>query len=111
MSAAATAAAAPPGALARTSDRVNQVLAWIVAGASEREITEAAEATWRGVKVGPLIISAMKRLAAAADADPDSVKGWAIESTRYVYQQSLAAGDFGTALRAVKQLHSMIRGR
>lgn len=107
----ALAAAPASRALVRTSDRVNQVLAWIVAGASEHEITEAAETNWPGAKARALIVGAMKRLAAAADADADSVRGWAIEATRHVYQQALAAADFATALRAIKQLQSMTRGR
>ena len=91
------------------ADRVNQVLTWIVAGASEHEIQQAAAATWPGVKCAPLIVTAMDSISSRAHPDPETVLGWGIEATRVVYQQSIEARDFSAALRAIKQLVDLSR--
>ncbi len=91
--------------LAKPADKIHQVFQWIVAGHSEHDIVESIEAKWPGDRARPLIIAAMKRIASSGDADPSSVRGWCIEAARSIYQASLAAGDFASALRAVKAIH------
>jgi hypothetical protein len=94
-------------ALATPPDRIAQVFGWIVAGAAEHEIAEAIAANWPDAKAKPLIVAAMKRIAAGADADPGTVRGWCIEATRLIYQRAVEAGDLATALRAIRQLHDL----
>jgi hypothetical protein len=89
-----------------TLEPADQVHAWILEGASEYQIAEAIEHLWPGTKPNPLMIAAMKRIAAAAEVNQDCLIGWCIEATRTVYQRAMAAGDYGAALRAVKQLHT-----
>lgn len=91
-------------ALATPEDRIHQVSTWILEGASEHEIQQTATALWPDAKARPLIVQAMQRIAKGADADPDVVRGWAIEATRTVYRKALEANDFSAALRALKQI-------
>lgn len=84
--------------------KVEQVLKWIVAGASEYEIEEACEEHWKGEDSKPLVIAAMQKAQAAADADPKLIKGWCFEAARHVYSKALASGDYGAALRALKMI-------
>jgi len=86
---------------------VDQVLKWVLSGASEHEIAEAIKETYPKDKPEPLIIAAMTKAAGAANADPDTVRGWCFEATRMVYQQAIAAKDFGAALRAIKQIREL----
>ena len=90
-------------------DRVHQVFQWIIGGASEREIEQAAAKEWPDVKVRPLIVTAMKGIAKSARPDPETVEGWAFEGLRVIYQRALEAGDFSAALRAIKQIVELSR--
>lgn len=94
-------------ALALPADRIAQVFTWILSGASEHEITDAISTTWPDAESMPLIVAAMQRIAKSADAESDVILGWCIESTRLVYQRAIEANDLATALRAIKQLHSL----
>jgi hypothetical protein len=85
-------------------DSTAQVQAWILSGASENEIVQAIENYWPDNKPRPLLVTAMKKIAAGANPDPDSLRGWCIEATRTVYQRALESRDYGAALRAIKQL-------
>jgi hypothetical protein len=86
------------------ADRLHQVTTWILSGASEHEINEAIAKNWPTVKARPVIVQAMARISREGDGDPGEVKAWAVEATKLLYKQALAAGDFATALRAVKQI-------
>jgi len=88
-------------------EQVNQVFNWIVDGRFEHDITEAIAEHFEGAQPKPLIVAAMQRIAKSADVEPDIIRGWCIEATRHVYQKAIELGDLATALRAVKQLHSM----
>ena len=90
--------------LAAPLDRVGQVFDWILSGASEFEIVQAVESTWPSASVKPLIVDAMQRIADSGCAEGDTLRGWCIEATRRVYQKSLEADDFPTALKAIRQL-------
>lgn len=96
---------------AHSSIHAAQVYAWIINGASEDQINEAVQTLWPEQSARPLIIAAMKRIAAAATVNRECLLGWCLESTRVVYQQALEARDFGAALRAIKQLHSLAEGQ
>jgi len=98
----------PTTALALTVDKVAQVYAWIIAGASEYEINETIRKNWPKQQTRPLIAEAMKRIAAAgAKPDAASVKGWCLEAMRLVYKTALETGDTATALRAIRQIEEV----
>jgi hypothetical protein len=87
-----------------TDQRVETVLKWIVSGNSESDIVEAIAEKWGEDQAKPLIVAALAKLADAGRPDPDTLRGWAIEATREIYRQAMAAGDLAAALAAVKQL-------
>jgi hypothetical protein len=88
-------------------DQVNQVLKWILSGASERDVTEAVTNCYQTTDPQPLILAALHELRQAADADPQTIRGFCIEAVRDLYRRMLEIGDFTGALRAVKQLSEM----
>ena len=90
------------------AERVHQVVQWILSGASEFEITEAAEKLWN-VEARPLIVKAMAAIVRDGDGDPSTVRAWAVQATRLVHQRALQAGDNATALRAIKQVTELSR--
>lgn len=93
-----------PNTISRTREPIDQVYAWILEGASEHEIIQAAAELWPDVKARPLITAAMKRIAPASGIDADRLAGWCIEATRLVYQRAIESNDLASALRAVKQV-------
>ena len=86
------------------ADPLPQIVDWILNGSSEGQIIEAIEATWPKRKARPLIVEAMKKISAAGTVDAESVRGFAIEASRLIYQRCMEAGDHPTALKALRQL-------
>jgi hypothetical protein len=89
--------------------QVHQIKTWIVEGHTEHDITQAIATTWPGEKPKPLIVAALKLIAASGSVDPDLARGWCFEAYRSLYVKALEAGDFGTALRCVKEIGGMTR--
>ena len=94
--------APPPEAIA-------QAVKWVIAGRTERDIREAIAATWPLTEATPLIVAALQEISSAAKANPDLVRGFAIEGTREIYRKALEVGDHQTALRALKQLTELTK--
>jgi len=84
--------------------KTNQVLKWILTGATEHDITEAIKASWPDAAARPLLVAAIEQLRDSADFDPQTVLGFCFEATRELYRRMIDIGDFAWALRAVKQL-------
>jgi hypothetical protein len=97
-------AARPTPPPAAGTAALRQVVAWIVAGHSEADITEALTAQFPAEKGRPLIVAALKEIAAAGEPDAHLVRGFAIEGTRTIYRKCLEVADHQTALRALRQL-------
>lgn len=88
-------------------ERVEQTVVWLLTGAREAEVIEAIRAMWPDQEIEPLTNEAIAELMKSADINPEAVRGWCFESTKYLYQRMTAIGDFAGALRAVKQLYEM----
>jgi hypothetical protein len=86
------------------ADRIDQVRRWIIDGNTEHDIGQAIAATWPDEKPKPLIVAALKLIADSGSVDPDLARGWCFEAYRSLYLKALEAGDFATALRAVKEI-------
>lgn len=84
--------------------QTNQVLKWILSGATEHDISEAIKASWPDAAARPLLVAAIEQLRDSADFDPQTVLGFCFEATRELYRRMIDIGDFAGALRAVKQL-------
>ena len=92
-------------------NEVNQVLKWILSGATERDISEAVANSYPATPPQPLICAALDHIRAAADCDPNVVRGFCVEATRDLYRRMVEIGDFTGALRALKQLSALGRAR
>ena len=80
--------------------KVDQVLRWIVAGATLQEVRDA----FPGDDSDSLILSALRSLEDAAICSPRLAVGWCLEATRECYRQMMQAGNHVGALRAVSQI-------
>jgi len=81
-----------------------QVLKWVLSGASDAEITEAIAAAYPNANAAQLLTETTKELRDAARINPKLVLGWSLLSTKFLYQKMVEIGDFTGALRATKQL-------
>jgi len=88
-------------------DPLRQVVSWIVAGHSQADIKESIAKLWPRAKSRPLIVAAVKEIAAASEEDPDLIVGFALTATREIYRKAMEVGDHQTALRALKQLKEL----
>jgi hypothetical protein len=84
--------------------RVEQVVRWIAAGATESDILEAIAEQWPEEDKRPLIVAALQEITAASQTPPDLAIGWCLQSTRELYRRMVEVGDFTGALRAIKLL-------
>lgn len=91
--------------------QVNQVVKWILTGATEYDLTEAIQQAWPETKPQPLIVAAIENLRQAGDFDKQLVLGWCFEATRDLYRRMVEIGDFPGALRAVKQLTDLAKSK
>jgi hypothetical protein len=77
-----------PDVPARVADpaRVHQVFQWMLSGASEHDILDAARHEWPDVDTKPLIVAAVARLEQSGQANGTIVLGsgrcWRPETTR-----------------------------
>jgi hypothetical protein len=83
---------------------LREIVKWILAGNSERDVIDAIGQQWPDVAARPLILKALKEISKAGEPDEQLVAGFVIEGTRQIYQRALDVGDLQTALRALKQL-------
>lgn len=81
-----------------------QVLKWLLSGADEQQIREALADQFPKANADRCLAAVMSHFEAIAEADRSVIRGWCLEAFRDLYQRSLAIGDFGTALKAIKEL-------
>ncbi|KKN09698.1 hypothetical protein LCGC14_1043960 [marine sediment metagenome] len=89
--------------------QVDQVLKWIVMGATDHDVLEAIQQAWPDAKAKPLVVAAIERLRKAGSFDQQIVFGWCFEATRDLYRRMVEIGDFPGALRAIKQLTDLAK--
>ncbi len=87
--------------------RVHQVVRWVVSGATEYQIVESIRATWPEQDAAPLIVEALADITRNGELDKKLIRGFCFESARDVYRRAVEAGDFGSALRALKQIEGL----
>ena len=71
-----------------------QVIAWLVSGASEGEIIQALEARYPGTDPAATLATVQAHLRAAGNPDADCLRGWMLLSYRRLYAEMLRVGDF-----------------
>lgn len=89
--------------------RLNQVVKWILSGATEYDIAEAVVQSYPDENHAKLIGQAMTRITQSANFDSDIVRGFCFEATRDLYRRMVEIGDFTGALRALKALSDLAK--
>ena len=85
---------------------VQQIIDWILAGHSMFDVDEAIsqKITKSPKKKAALFAAVMEYFEASGQANPDIIKGWALESLREIYRKMIAADDFENARKAIKDI-------
>lgn len=97
---------AAPGTRPADPDRVSTVIEWLVTESrmSTTELAKRIVDEWPGENPEDLLRAVVDDLEATAEGRPGVLIGFAVEAARHVYARSLAADEFGDALRALALL-------
>tara|TARA_Y100000310_G_scaffold198561_1_gene198591 strand:- start:241 stop:609 length:369 start_codon:yes stop_codon:yes gene_type:complete len=100
---------APLAKITITPLEVQTVANWIIEGHSQYEVEEAVKdrLTDNPKKIELLFQAVLEHFSAAGDADPQLVKGWALESMRQLYKKMMEIGDYTGAFKVAKYLYSI----
>lgn len=71
-----------------------QVISWLVSGATEPEIAEALAAKYPGTDPAATMQTVQQHLREAGTPDPDCLRGWTLLCLRRLYAEMLRVGDF-----------------
>lgn len=100
---------AKAGVSAVTEKQKQDVVDWMLEGHDGHEILTRLVDEYPRANVNAVLAAAAEHFeTASSPAYHRMLKGWALESTRFVYQKLIDAGDFPNALKAIKQLREMI---
>ena len=89
--------------------QTRDVVEWMLEGHDGHEILTRLVDEYPRANVNAVLAEAAKYFENSSSPTYNRLlKGWALESTRYVYEKLIAAGDYPNALRAIKQLREMI---
>ena len=87
--------------------KANQVLKWIISGASEFDVVEAIATTFPTDDQAALLLAGIRLLRDASTIDPDMLRAFAFEATKDIYRKAVEISDLPTALRALRQLQDI----
>ena len=99
--------AQPLTVLASEAARTNQVLHWILEGATEYDILEAMQQAWPDGNHASILLGAIEKIRESSRLDPTTVRGFCVEATRDLFRRMVEIGDFPGALRAIRQLREL----
>jgi hypothetical protein len=84
---------------------------WILEGNTPHDVKEAIATEFPNDDAAELLSHVVFGLKESARVPNAVVVGWCFEATRDLFRRSLAAADYPTALKAVKQLADLSRTR
>ena len=84
-----------------------ETLQWLLKGHDEKQIREALAQMCPGRDPSEIMRKVVDQLQQMGGADPDVIRGWAIEATRMIYQKQVEVGDYANAMKAIKQIMSL----
>lgn len=84
--------------------KVHQVLIWLLEGASHHQITETIGKEWPEDDSSKLILDALTELRNSGNQSHVDVQNWAFEATKLIYLKTMEIGDYGDAMRAIRQM-------
>ena len=91
--------------------KIHQVLTWMLEGNSEHLIRETVESTWPGEDATPLIVKTLRHVGKSAELTRATAEDWSIEALKFLYQKQVEIGEYGGAMRAVRELAAMATKR
>lgn len=91
----------------QTDTAAQLVYDWLIEGRAAHWIAASIKDRYPKLDSGQLIAECLDRFAATADCDRDTLNGWALEAYRELYRRMVAEGDYGGALKAVKELTAL----
>ena len=77
---------------------------WLLQGHDEKQIVEALNEKYPDCSPQQILLEVANHLQLTGQVDQDVIRGWAIESTRSIYQKLIEIGDYSGALKAIKQI-------
>ncbi len=86
------------------SQKIQQVHQWILEGRTEPAIKETIADQWPEEDAGALLIEALYAIREFAGRSHVEIEQWSLDACRFVYEQLVSIGEFGGALRAIKQM-------
>lgn len=89
---------------------VAAIVKWMTSGLSEHDIAEQVRTAFPDADPAALLEGAVAHLVTVGTIGPEGLQatfGWALEATKDLFQKCVAAKDFPTALRAVKQIKEL----
>ena len=101
--------AQPLTVLASEAARTNQVLHWILEGATEYDILEAMQQAWPDGNHSSILLGAIEKIRESSRLDRTTVHGFCVEATRDLFRRMVEIGDFPGALRAIRQLRELAK--
>ena len=85
----------------------SQIIALIIEGWRESDIRKQIKNDWPDVNADALLRLAVEHFANASRCELGIVIGWGLEAYRDTYRKALEAGDFASAVRAIKELTAL----
>jgi len=77
---------------------------WFLKGHADQDILEAIAEKFPGQPIPAIITAALDQFRAIGRTDEHLIRGWCREAARELYRNMVEIGDFGNALKALKQL-------
>jgi hypothetical protein len=88
----------------RNPEQLEAVLGWLIEGHKDSDVREAILAKWPDANPVELQIAASEHFARAAHCERDVLIGFALESYREIYRQTLKIGDYSRSMQALKEM-------
>ena len=95
--------------LIRGMPPIDQILRWLVEGASVTEILATISQEWPDADAEVLYGEALLQIEQAAKVNPQVVKGWTFMARQEIFRRAMEIGDLGIALRAVDKIDGMFQ--
>lgn len=85
-------------------ETVHQVIQWLISGAPDIDVREAAASKFPEHKTPAVMEAAYNFCRQHAHPDPDTVRGWVFLAARDLYRRQIEVGDFASALRTLREI-------
>lgn len=84
--------------------QLSQAVAWLITGATDKDIRDAIAAKWPDTDPRLLMLACLEYCRKHSHPDPDTVRGWVFLSARELYRKQQEIGEFSGALRTLREI-------